>query len=162
MKKEIDSVKEFIRISEVGWIEMESKPELFQYNHYMNFLYVVDLEEDSISNSKFLTKTRIANKDIESIINIIASDKFGKVYFVKLEPQSFPMRQYEEPEEYTSKITRYYVPIEVESGSKFCIEDRVLIPEVGKHIEVDPDGLYSIYNEGEVPSIYLVIDKIKD
>ena len=144
---EVEGIKDILESNNIVWQELESKPELFQYNHYMRFCY--DIERD----------------DIQDIISKIYDDqlfKVSKFYALKLFAQQYPLRQYEEPYEYTSKINRHYICIKVDKDSRFCTEDNIYIPEVGQEFIVDPDSMYSIYNNGTEEAIYLVVDILKN
>ena len=158
-----DEIKNFLKEHEDMWEELESKPELFQYNHYMNFLHIVDIDENIFKDNAEYSIYRPAYERLKDFLTLFAGNKkIGKSYFIMLNPQQFPIRQYEELEEYTSKIVRHYLPITVNKEDKFCIDDKIITPLDGQDFAVDPDGLYSIYNGGTEPSVYLVIDIIKD
>jgi hypothetical protein len=161
----LDGIVKFLNNNDNLWVELESKPELFQYNHYMRFMDIIDIDYEMFEKNSSYAIYNINDIDINSVILSLSKnniDLVGKVYFVKLLPQQYPLRQYEEPYEYTSKINRFYISIFTKNNSQFCIKDKVLCPSPKDIISVDPDDLYSIYNNNETEDVYLVVDILKD
>jgi hypothetical protein len=166
MIKQIGLIQEFVKSLEDKWIEIETREDLFQYNHYMRFFYLINVDEDAFKNQEKHKSVLCKNQEILNILEGILKDNnykdLGKCYFIKLDPQKYPIRQYYESEGYTDCIRRFLVPVIVNLDSKLCIDSGVYVPEPGEVFDVDPESLYSVYNSGKESVVYLVVDLIKN
>ena len=166
MIKQIELIQEFVKTIENQWVEIETREDLFQYNHYMRFFHLISVDEDAFENGKNYKSILCNSQEILNILEgILRSSNcktLGKCYFIKLESQKYPIRQYYESEEYTNCIRRLLIPVVVNLDSKLCIGNSVHVPKPGEVFDVDPESLYSVYNSGNEAVVYLVVDLIKN
>lgn len=163
----VDILKNIVSSDKVNWKEKETIVDLFQYNYYMRFFEIIDIDEESFNNKVYVK----INKTIENFIKEISynilndlekryNSYITKCYFVKLLPQRYPSRQYYESAEYESVVSRIYIPIVINEKNSFCINDQIINPGSGEEIFSKSDDLVAVYNLGETDIIYLSVDLI--
>jgi hypothetical protein len=162
-------LKDIILSENNKWEEKETTPELFQYNSYMRFIEILDIDELSFNNKMYNKIEKIKNEHTQQLYNIVLSNlekKYSsyvtKCSFVKLLPQRYPSRQYYESEAYESVVSKIYIPIIINEKNSFCINDQILDPYPGQELFAKSDDLVAIYNFGNTEIIYLSIDLISD
>lgn len=167
MMNKIDVLKNIILSTEVNWEEKETTVDYFQYNWYMRFFEITDIDEESFNNKKYNQIKKTSDNFIKELSNSILNDlskkynsHIGKCYFVKLLPQRYPSRQYYELEQYESIISKVYIPVIVNDKTSFCINDQIINPNPGQEILSKSEDLVAIYNLGETDIVYLSIDLI--
>lgn len=165
----VDSLKNILLSQEVSWKEKETIVDFFQYNFYMRFFDVLDINEESFKNKLYLRINQTTESFIKELYNIILNDlekKYNsyvtKCYFVKLLPQRYPSRQYYESEDYESVVSRIYIPVVVNEKNSFCINDQIINPSPGEEVYSKLDDLVAIYNLGSTDIIYLSVDLISN
>lgn len=152
-------------LNEAVWTQKETKPELFQYNHYMDFAYIIEINEEKFNFNDEYLKINDLNKHLLDMVNPIIYNlqnkyqkKLGMVYLLKLYPQRYPLRQYYNFEEYDNIVTSCYIPLVTNQESAFCLDMNILYPSSGNEILVTNDSMMSMYSSGTEPIVYLVID----
>lgn len=162
---DIKTVSELISSESITWEEKETKAELFQYNFYMRFLYIYDIDKEKFKNKKSYKILKCHDKSIISLVDPMIKqleEKYNKdsgaVYFVKLMPQQYPLRQYYDFLEYSEVIEKFYIPIVTNKDSTICTEENILYAELGKEFFAKDDDLLAVYNFGDSETIYLIID----
>lgn len=163
----IDTLKNIALSNEIHWEEKETIVDLFQYNYYMRFFEIIDIDENFFSNKMYTKIYKTTENLIKELSDIILNDlqkKYnsyvGKCSLIKLLPQRYPSRQYYELEEYESIVSKIYIPITVNEKNSFCINDKIINPNAGEEIFSGPDDLVAIYNLGDTEVIYLSVDLI--
>lgn len=160
---DINSLLPFVLSENTPWYELETRPEFFQYNHYMKFCDLTKIKKTE--NEDFIAIYNFNDKSIKEFLNLISIENkmnIANSYFIKLEPQQYPIRQYYESEDYSEKIIKVLIPIVVNKESKLCIDNDIFSPNPGEKFLVTEDSLYSIYNSGDQSIIYLFIDLFKN
>jgi hypothetical protein len=163
----IKDIQSIINNNKIIWEQKETKEDLFQYNYYMHFFYLFDIDEklfkegnnfklEKNKNHEIWNLTNELIKEIESKYNMIS----GSAYFVKLNPQQYPLRQYYEFEEYASIINKCYIPIITNSNASLCVDDEIYNNIPGTETIAHKEQLSSLYNFGETDIVYLIIDLI--
>lgn len=152
-------------LDQLKWVQKETKPEFFQYNHYMDFAYLIDIDKTQFNLSIDYTKVNDANKKMIGMIDPIINNlevkynkKAGMVYLLRLHPQRYPLRQYYNFEEYDSIVTSCYIPLITNNESAFCLDMNILYPSPGDELLINNDSMMSMYSAGQNPIVYLVID----
>ena len=166
----MDKIQELIKtleINEENWKEIETRRDLFQFNHYMRFFDVVDIDKSLFENKKYKQIRLLPNYAVDKIfenflkdIEIKYESYVGKCYFVKLLAQKYPSRQYYEAEGYEDVVSQVCIPIVTNSENSFCIDDKIIYPSPGEEIFIGKDSLFAVYNLGESDIIYLCVDLI--
>jgi hypothetical protein len=150
------------RENEFHWSGQESRVDLFQYNHYMELCFILDVDEEKfLSNDNFIiecykdpavfTDAKIITDQFEKEHN----KKIVKMYLIKLMPQEYPIRQYYSIEEYEEKVTTCFFPIKVNYKSQISIDANTYSPKPGNVYIRKPESLGAIYNFGNAVDIYL-------
>lgn len=162
---DISDLRDIILSEKFVWQEKETRPELFQYNFYMNFHYVYDIDKKYFVNNKYYNIIKHSDDSISKLINPIINKiekqynkKLYSVYFVKLKSQQYPLRQYHELLEYSKEAYQCYIPIVINEKCNVCTENEIVVPEPGQDFFIKDDDLLAIYNFGDTDAIYLVID----
>jgi hypothetical protein len=152
-------------LDQAEWVQKETKPELFQYNNYMDFAYCIDIDEEKFNLGLNYTNINDANKKLLDMINPIVNTlevkynkKIGMVYLLKLYPQRYPLRQYYNFEQYDNIVTSCYIPLITNSESAFCLDMSILYPNPGDELLITNDSMMSMYSSGQDPIVYLVVD----
>jgi hypothetical protein len=163
----IEILKELISLNKEGWKEIETRRDLFQFNHYMRFFDVIDIDQDLFKDKEYKTINFLSSDSFELINNDFFVDiqkrynsYIGKAYLVKLLPQKYPSRQYYDSEEYEDIISKLFIPILVNSKNSFCVNDKILYPNPNEEIFIENDSLVAVYNLGETEIVYFSIDLI--
>lgn len=163
----IERLKELISLNKEIWKEIETRRDLFQFNHYMRFFDVVDIDQGLFKDKKYKIINCISKENLEVIENDFFADiqkrynsYIGKAYLVKLLPQKYPSRQYYESEDYEGVISKLFVPVIVNNKNSFCVNDKILYPNPNEEIFIENDSLLAVYNLGETEIVYFSIDLI--
>ena len=163
----IQKLIETLEINKENWKEIKTRRDLFQFNHYMRFLDVIDIDKGLFEKKKYKQINLLPNEVVDKIfenflkdIEIKYESYVGKCYFVKLLAQRYPSRQYYETEEYEDIVSQLCIPIITNSENCFCIDDKIVYPIPGEEIFIGKDSLFAVYNLGEVDIVYLCIDLI--
>ncbi len=161
----LNILKNIANSENILWEEKETTVDFFQYNWYMRFFEILDIDETSFNNKVYNQIQKTQDVFIEELYDFVFNDLsqkynsyIGKCYFVKLLPQRYPSRQYYESERYESLVSRVYIPIIINEKNSFCINDQIISPAPGEEIFSGSDDLVAIYNLGETDIIYLSID----
>lgn len=165
----VTNISKLIELDKIVWEEKETIPELFQYNFYMRFFTIIDIDENNFKNNNNYKIMKNINseiwKEMPSLINYLAhkyNKNVGGISLIKLEPQEYPLRQYYDFEDYENIITKCYIPVVTNEKSNLCIDDKIYSLKPGEDINIDNNSLYSLYNFGDAPIVYLIVDLIND
>lgn len=166
---DINSILDILFLENTEWEQKETKPELFQYNNYMYFLHIYGVDEFKFKLNKDYKILKCKNDILlDKVLKIIKKieNKYDKqsasVYFVKLNPQKYPLRQYYHFEEYSNKISECWIPIVYNDDVSFCLNDQVIKPTLEKEIVVEKEDFMALYNFGKEDTIYLIIDLLSN
>jgi hypothetical protein len=163
MKYNILPILELInKEGESLWAQQESRIDLFQYNHYMELCFILDVDEEKfLLNENFVIES-YKNPAIFECAKIITnsfekeySKKVVKMYLIRLMPQHYPIRQYYSIEEYEETVTTCFFPIEVTKDSQVSINANTYSPNPGEVYIKNAENLGAIYNFGNKKDIYL-------
>jgi hypothetical protein len=163
----IKQILETLETNKTNWKEIETRRDLFQFNHYMRFFDVVDIDKELFKNKKYKMINLVPDGIVEEIsknflegIETKYDGYIGKCYFVKLLAQRYPSRQYYEIEEYEDVVSQVCIPIATNDKNSFCIDDKIIYPSPGDQLFIGNDSLFAVYNLGETDIIYLCVDII--
>jgi hypothetical protein len=152
-------------LDKAKWVQKETRPEFFQYNHYMDFAYLFEVDEAQFNLGAEYTKINNDNKGLLGVVDPIINNlqtkhnkKIGMTYLLRLHPQRYPLRQYYNFEKYDSVVTSCYIPLITNKESAFCLDMNILYPTPGDEILVTNDSMMSMYSCGQEPIVYLVVD----
>ena len=163
MKYNIENLVELVKDKrEFHWAQQESRTDLFQYNHYMQLCFILDVDEDKFLLGKdyiieCYKDPRVfdAAKTITDEFEKNYNKKVVKMYVIKLMPQEYPIRQYYSVEEYEEKVTTCFFPLLVNHKSQISIDANTYTP-IPKNVYIrEPESLGSIYNFGNAADVYL-------
>jgi hypothetical protein len=163
----IEKLTKVLEENNHNWKEVETKRDLFQFNYYMRFFNITDIDKQLFKNKEY-KKVNIASatvvdeifKDVLEDIEEKHDSYIAKSYFVKLLPQKYPSRQYYDVEEYEDTVLQVCIPILTNDKNSFCIDDKILYPYAGDELFIGSDSLFAVYNLGETDIVYLCADLI--
>ena len=163
----IQQLLKTLEINEKNWKEIETRRDLFQFNHYMRFFDILDIDKSLFQNKKYKQINLLPNEVVDKIfenflkdIEIKYKSYVGKCYLVKLLAQKYPSRQYYETEDYEDIVSQVCIPIITNSENSFCIDDKIIYPNPGEEMYIEKDSLFAVYNLGESDIIYFCVDLI--
>lgn len=163
----IKKILETLEANNSNWKEIETKEDLFQYNHYMRFFDVLGIDKELFKNKKYkrisLAPTVVIDEIFKNFLEN-TEEKYnsyiGNCYFVKLLAQRYPSRQYYETEEYENVTSQLCIPILTNDKNSFCIDNKIIYPDSGDELFVESGSLFAVYNLGETDIVYLCVDLI--
>jgi hypothetical protein len=163
MNYNIENLAELVKNKrEFQWTQQESRTDLFQYNHYMDFYNILDVDEDKFLSGKDYIIESYKDPKVFNAAKIITDEfekkynkKVVKMYVIKLRPQAYPIRQYYSIEEYEEKVTTCFFPILATSKSQVSIDTNTYTA-IPKNVYIrEPGSLGSVYNFGSASDVYL-------
>ena len=163
MNYSIENLLELVKDKrEFHWANLEQRVDLFQYNHYMKFCFILEVDEKKFLNGenyivecyqdpRVFDSAKIITDEFEKIYN----KKVAKMYVIKLMPQEYPIRQYYSVEEYEEAATTCFFPLIVNDKSQISIDANTYTPTPKSVYIREPDSLGAIYNFGNEEDVYL-------
>ena len=163
MNYSIENLLELVKDKrQFHWAQQESRTDLFQYNHYMELCFILDVDEEKfLSGKDYILECyedpRVfdAAKTITDEFEKLHDKKVVKMYLIKLMPQEYPIRQYYSIEEYEDTVTTCFFPIMVNDKSQISINANTYTPKLKSVYMREPGSLGAVYNFGNAADVYL-------